>query len=230
MRVALLAAVVFISACAADGFSWRRRPAWISAAIGSSTWRTATIPMHLLQMANAQDRRRHRRRQLPAGGAAAAAGQVRHDPAVDAARRRPPSACWLRRLRLPGKQLEIKQVRRRRHVHFFGIRRVCASRGDAKRTPSTSRRRFRSRRPLPAARDDRRRRACGWLEKTLIVAAGEPDEDRPPFEEHYSMSEDGQRLIEDSDFPGRPFQRIHDVAGVGPHRPANKKAGHLPGF
>ena len=43
---------------------------------------------------------------------------------------------------------------------------------------------------------------CGWDEKTLIVQGGDPDEDHPPFEERYSISEDGQRLIEEVGFKG----------------------------
>jgi hypothetical protein len=36
----------------------------------------------------------------------------------------------------------------------------------------------------------------------LIVRSSEQDEDRPPFEEHYSISEDGQRLVEEVNFRG----------------------------
>ena len=37
---------------------------------------------------------------------------------------------------------------------------------------------------------------------TLIVQSGDADDDRPPFEEHYSISEDGQRLVEEVSFQG----------------------------
>jgi hypothetical protein len=43
---------------------------------------------------------------------------------------------------------------------------------------------------------------CGWSEKTLVVQEIDPDEDHPPFEEHYSLSDDGQRLVEVIDFRG----------------------------
>jgi hypothetical protein len=43
---------------------------------------------------------------------------------------------------------------------------------------------------------------CGWAEKTLIVQGGDPDDERPPFEEHYSLSDDGQRLVEVVGFTG----------------------------
>ena len=44
--------------------------------------------------------------------------------------------------------------------------------------------------------------ACGWEDKTLVVEPGSPDGDRPPFEERYSVSADGQRLIEVVAFKG----------------------------
>jgi hypothetical protein len=43
---------------------------------------------------------------------------------------------------------------------------------------------------------------CGWAEKTLIVRGGDPDDEHPPFEEHYSLSDDGQRLVEVVEFKG----------------------------
>ena len=44
---------------------------------------------------------------------------------------------------------------------------------------------------------------CGWTDKTLIVQGSyDPDEDHPPFEEHYSLSGDQQRLVEVVNFKG----------------------------
>jgi hypothetical protein len=37
---------------------------------------------------------------------------------------------------------------------------------------------------------------CGWSERTLVVRGADPDDDRPAYEEDYSLSEDGMRLIE----------------------------------
>jgi hypothetical protein len=34
------------------------------------------------------------------------------------------------------------------------------------------------------------------------VKSGDPDDDRPPFEQHFSLSEDGRRLVEVVDFKG----------------------------
>ena len=37
---------------------------------------------------------------------------------------------------------------------------------------------------------------------TLIVQSGDADDDRPPFEEHYSLADNGQRLVEVVAFKG----------------------------
>jgi hypothetical protein len=37
------------------------------------------------------------------------------------------------------------------------------------------------------------------------VQSSDPDEDRPPFEEHYSITADGQRLIEMVSFKGARY-------------------------
>jgi hypothetical protein len=37
---------------------------------------------------------------------------------------------------------------------------------------------------------------CGWSERTLVVRGADADEDRPTYEEDYSLSEDHMRLIE----------------------------------
>jgi hypothetical protein len=43
---------------------------------------------------------------------------------------------------------------------------------------------------------------CGWDERTLVVQSGEPDEDHPPFEQRFNVSEDGERLEEIVVFKG----------------------------
>jgi hypothetical protein len=107
-------------------------------------------------------------------------------------------------LRWPGKQLEIKQVAgvvaftsngnsvicqpldgEKPHGHHGGGREGGAAGRDA---PSRSR-------ESPPPR-------CGWEDKTLIVQSGDPDEDRPPFDQHFSLSDDGRRLVEVVGFKG----------------------------
>jgi hypothetical protein len=43
---------------------------------------------------------------------------------------------------------------------------------------------------------------CGWDEHSLVVQSGEPDDDRPPYEQRFSLSDDGQRLVEVVVFKG----------------------------
>jgi hypothetical protein len=108
-------------------------------------------------------------------------------------------------LRWPGKLLDIKQVAGVVAFTSEGNDRVCQP-GDAARMHghhggSDDRDGAGSGRAAPARRDAPPPK-CGWLEKTLIVQGGEPDDDRPPFEEHYSLSEDGQRLVEVVSYKG----------------------------
>jgi hypothetical protein len=53
---------------------------------------------------------------------------------------------------------------------------------------------------------DRRRDApppiCGWEGKELVVRSADPDDDMPPYEQRYSVSPDGQRLVEIVGFRG----------------------------
>jgi hypothetical protein len=125
-------------------------------------------------------------------------------------------------LRWPGKQLEIKQVGGVVAFTSNGSTVVCQPM-DGEKPPGPSGhggppdhdgasnpdRHFRSRDTPPPR--------CGWREKTLIVRSGEPDEDRPPFEQHFSLSEDGRRLVEVVDFKGRSadftVSRVWDRTG-----------------
>jgi hypothetical protein len=112
----------------------------------------------------------------------------------------PPVGVLAEATRFPGKQLEIKQVNGVLTFTSEGQVRVCQP-GDfhkARRHHGSASDRDA---PLPSAREAPPPK-CGWSEKTLIVRSNEPDEDRPPFEEHYRISEDGQRLIEEVSFRG----------------------------
>jgi hypothetical protein len=108
-------------------------------------------------------------------------------------------------LRWPGKGLEIKQVAGVVAFTSGGASRVCQPmEGDG----SHHHRGSRPDRDGAASRDSSPRSRepppprCGWAEKTLIVQGGDPDDDHPPFEENYSLSEDGQRLVEVVGFKG----------------------------
>jgi hypothetical protein len=108
-------------------------------------------------------------------------------------------------LRWPGKQLEIKQVGGVVAFISNGNSVVCQpmdagkpSAGGPGGPPhdgaSGHGNHSRSRETPPPR--------CGWNEKTLIVRSGDPDEDHPPFEQHFSLSDDGRRLVEVVDFKG----------------------------
>jgi hypothetical protein len=105
-------------------------------------------------------------------------------------------------LRWPGKQLEIKQVGGVVAFISNGNNVVCQPMdggkphsGGADHDGSSGRGTHSRSRETPPPR-------CGWSEKTLIVRSGEPDEEHPPFEQHFSLSDDGRRLVEVVDFKG----------------------------
>jgi len=197
MRVAFFAAVMFISACASEGLGLAP-PAGVDFS-GHWTLNVADSddPLHLLQIANAQaadaaDNSGNSGRRGRGGQGTGYPGLT--PPAT------PSVGVLADASRFPGKQLEIKQVGGVLTFSSSGQTRVCQP-GEGKKSPHHHYDDADRDAPLPAARDAPPPK-CGWLEKTLIVRSREQDEDRPPFEEHYSLSEDGQRLIEEVDFKG----------------------------
>ena len=198
MRVVVLAAaIIALSACASDDL--RLVPA--SGVDFSGQWKLNAAdsddPMHLLQTANGQGagdggnpggRGRGGR-----GGSQGLGAPTLIPPAT------PSIGALGEGLRFPGKQIEIKQVGGVVAFTSDGKNRVCQP-GDAKKV---SRHRSKSSdrdAPLPAARESPPP-TCGWTDKTLIVR-NDRDEDRLPFEERYTISEDGQRLVEEVSFKG----------------------------
>ncbi len=107
-------------------------------------------------------------------------------------------------LRWPGKDLEIKQVAGVVAVTSGGIAEVYQP-ADTKsrhhRKPSGDGPPYG--RDMPTGdRGDGPPPVCGWDARTLVVEFGNPDDDHPPFEQRYSVSADGQRLIEVIGFKG----------------------------
>jgi hypothetical protein len=198
MRVAFFAAVMFISACASEGLSLAP-PAGVDF---SGHWKLNVAdsddPLHLLQVANAQAAAAAED-STANSGRGGRGGQGTGYPGL-----RPPAIPSVGVLadasRFPGKQLYIKQVGGVLTFSSSGQTRVCQP-GEGKKSRHHHADAADRDAPLPAARDAPPPK-CGWLEKTLIVRSSEQDEDRPPFEEHYSLSEDGQRLIEEVNFRG----------------------------
>ena len=116
----------------------------------------------------------------------------------------PSASAMAEGLRWPGKQLEIKQVAGVVAFTSDGGSVVCqpmdgghhGHHGDADRDGDSSRRDAPSRsRDAPPPR-------CGWMEKVLIVENRESEDEHPPFEEHFGLSDDGRRLVEIVDFKG----------------------------
>ena len=197
MRVAILAAVILLSACASDEMALVPPPGVDFSGRWKLNVADSDDPLHLLQIANAQAS--EAADNANAGGRGGRSRGGTGYPALT-----PPAtpsvAVLAEATRFPGKQLEIKQVNGVLTFTSEGQIRVCQP-GDVHKA-----RRHRASgsdrdAPLPAARDTPPPR-CGWSEKTLIVRSSEMDEDRPPFEEHYRISEDGQRLIEEVRFRG----------------------------
>jgi hypothetical protein len=89
-------------------------------------------------------------------------------------------------LRWPGKSLAIKQGGNIIEFAADGSVRDCSTHtGKTHATSSPSR-----------GRGDAPPPRCGWDDKTLVVQSGESDEDRAPYDQRFSLSTDGERLIE----------------------------------
>ena len=99
-------------------------------------------------------------------------------------------------LRWPGKDLVIKQSGGTVTFSSGAGKRVCR--------PDVDRHRHRHSGNDDAShgRGDVPPPVCGWDAGTLVVQSGEPDDERPPFELRFSVSDDGQRLIEVASFKG----------------------------
>ena len=99
-------------------------------------------------------------------------------------------------LRWPGKDLVIKQSGGTVTFSSGGNKRVC--RPDVDRHPHRSS----GNDDASHGRGDVPPPVCGWDAGTLVVQSGEPEDERPPFELRFSVSDDGQRLIEVASFKG----------------------------
>jgi hypothetical protein len=132
------------------------------------------------------------------GGGAMGMGGGPGGPAI------PSASAMAEGLRWPGKQLEIKQVAGVVAFTSDGGSVVCqpmdgghhGHHGGADRDGDSSRR------DVPSRSRDAPPPRCGWMEKILIVENRESEDEHPPFEEHFGLSDDGRRLVEIVDFKG----------------------------
>jgi len=109
-------------------------------------------------------------------------------------------------LRWPGQDLQIKQI--------AGVAAFSSDGRNIVFQPAAAQKKHRPRggptggddlpqgRDMPAQGRDAPPPVCGWDGKTLVVRTIDPDDDQPPFEQRYSVSEDGQRLVEIVSFRG----------------------------
>jgi hypothetical protein len=128
----------------------------------------------------------------PGGGRGGRRGGRAGGGTSDGGTQAAPSSATLRvlgsSLHWPGKDLQIKQVAGTVELTSDNISRTFRPTG--------------AKRHMPASTNDEgaRRRSgatplCGWSANTLVVV-GDSEDDRLPVEQHYGISEDGQRLVE----------------------------------
>src|SRR5271168_2270308 len=210
MRIVMVAAVFLLSACASDRLA-STPPAGVDL---SGHWKLndadSDDPQRLLLAQNAAAGQssapggsgggsgRGGRGGGRSGGGAMGMGGGPGGPAM------PSASAMAEGLRWPGKQLEIKQIAGVVAFTSEGGSVVCqpmdgghhGHQGGADRDGDSSRRDAPSRsRDAPPPR-------CGWMEKILIVENRESEDEHPPFEEHFGLSDDGRRLVEIVDFKG----------------------------
>jgi hypothetical protein len=196
MRVAVIAAAVFLNACASDKLSLAPPPGVDFTGHWKLNQAESDDPLHLIQAANAQ----------PAGGSGdnGNSGQRRAGgapgPHFPSAPTIPSMGALGAALHWPGKQLEIKQVAGVVAFSSDGQNRICQPTDAEKKRPPRHDASDRDA-PLPSARDAPPP-VCRWSDKTLVVHTIDPDEGRAPFQERYSLSEDGHRLVEEVSFTG----------------------------
>jgi hypothetical protein len=198
MRMAVLAAIIVLSACASDDLRLTPPPGVDLSGRWNLNEADSDDPLHLLQAANGQAAAGN------SGSSGGRGGRGGRSQGLGAPTLMPPATPSIGALneavRFPGKRLEIKQAGGVVAFTSDGRNRVCqpgnGKKGARHRSSAADRDA-----PLPAAREAPPP-ACGWSEKILIVRGRDADEDRPPFEERYSLYEDGQRLVEEVNFQG----------------------------
>ena len=108
-------------------------------------------------------------------------------------------------LHWPGRDLTIEQTSDRVAFTSDGGLRFChpsARRGGDHPHRSGGSGAERERDMPSRGRGDAPPPRCGWDGRSLVVQSSEPDDDRPPYEQRFSVSDDGQRLVEVVVFKG----------------------------
>jgi hypothetical protein len=108
-------------------------------------------------------------------------------------------------LRWPGRDLALEQTPDRVTFTSDGGMRFCrpsAGKGGGHHPHSGGKGAAQSHDMPARGRGDAPPPRCGWDDRTLVVQSGEPDDDRPPYEQRFSVSDDGGRLLEVVEFKG----------------------------
>ncbi len=190
MRVAVIFMVALLASCATEKLALAP-PAGVDF---SGTWRVnladSDEPQRLLQ--SAHPGAGERSADADEGGRRSGRGLPTGLPSAPV----PPLPLLSESLEWPGNDIHIKQI---------GGAVVFSSNGlDVVYQPSAVERKRRGRRAGDgdAGRDVPERARgdapplCGWDNRTLVVLADDPDEGRSPFQRRFSISADGQRLVE----------------------------------
>jgi hypothetical protein len=193
MRIALILAVIALTGCAAAKLA----PAPPAGVDLSGLWK--------LNEADSDDPQRLMQTQLAiatasagAGGPTGSSGRGSRSGGGATPVRGPsgpamPSVAALDEgLRWPGKSVAINQSGGVVTFTSGGRNRVCRPGTEG---PSQAHDSAHGRGSVPPP-------VCGWDDKTLVVQSGDPEDDHPPFEQRFSVSDDGQRLIEVVSFKG----------------------------
>jgi hypothetical protein len=206
MRLIVLAAIIAMSACASDNLSLAP-PHGVDF---TGKWKLneadSDNPLRLQQTANGQAAGAGNTGDSGGRGGGGRGGRGGRGGSESAGNPtlRPPATPSMdvlgESVGFPGSRLEIKQVGGIVAFTSDGKNQVCQP-GEAKKprhhgNSSDRDAPLRSEREIPPP-------TCGWSDKTLIVHSADPDEDRSAaFEERYSISEDGRRLVEEVSFKG----------------------------
>jgi hypothetical protein len=121
-------------------------------------------------------------------------------------------------LRWPGKDVSIRQAGGLITFSSLGNARDCRLAPSEQPAHSAA---TRGRGDAPPPR-------CGWDKGTLVVVSGEPEENRPPYEQRFSVSADGEQLVELVVFKGgrsdgftasRVWHRAPATTSAAPQKP-----------
>ena len=180
MRIVMLAGACVLAACASNGLN-SAPPSGVDL---TGHW--------TLDEADSDDAQRLLQSQLKAAtqnasGSGQAAGRRGAVGPTAMGPLMPPVTVLDEGLRWPGKDVAIKQSGSAVTFSSGGSARDCQLKTAKAAAHSGSATRGRGDAPPPR---------CGWDEGTLVVQSGEPEEDHPPYEQRFSLSPDGQRLVE----------------------------------